>query len=854
MSSIYNILAKLNAVIGMDAPAAPKAEAKPLYESVEARGSITEAVRSLEAKFATFKESKLDDLADKKKEKDANSSAFDTKAKPAANKKEVKGTRYGADKADLDEGKLDDLADAKAEKEANAKPWEKKSSDKKSDTTKVAGNKYGGSKQADKDDLDEADDNVFHNPTLPANQQLSAPPQEINIDEAKVAPKFTVVASRRGKDRAVTRTIPELVEYYRYTLEVGKSYEHERGNAKINMNPKNIEALVKNLNYAKSNGAANGSPDTYYYVGDESQAEVEQPAIAEGKNHMGEREYQSYASWKAACKKAYPGCEYRGDKDICAATMGSKDVGEWDGAVGSVFVKQTNESKIDDLNDAKAEKEANAKPWEKKSSDKKSDTTKVAGDKYGGSKQADKDDLEEAYEFKSKDFKNSSKDLKKVTKKTVKEGRNHQSSEYTYEIVADTLHKEQPDLVADSQEFQDAVYHELMSLGMTPRSARHLTVYDEDFMTDTVSAYNHNKKNTVNHAHDAALEDITKLAGLAKPLPAGASTVGPLDEEDFPAAPPSDIRRYGIDEEDNDFSGDEFGGYDDVAPADEGDYLGTPGETYYSFEEWKDAVDAQTGGAYTIDSDDGHYTAHKTNDEGNSSYSPDELVGVWMEPDGEGKVYEANPVDESWDDTDGYESNDPTDPAYANKRTDLASTHEAPIKGSKFSMALEAAKANSEKEFAVDGTPYTVKESKIDDLNDAKAEKEANAKPWEKKSSDKKDDSKVVKGTQYGGSKQADEKDDVAESINLMRKLSGMPTVESAEKPRDIEYVNTPREKTAPVSAAIPSGTDLNKSKRQDPKTANKSANPLAQKVDEAKVIENALWNKYAGYIQDLMK
>jgi hypothetical protein len=61
---------------------------------------------------------------------------------------------------------------------------------------------------------------------------------------------------------------------------------------------------------------------------------------------------------------------------------------------------------------------------------------------------------------------------------------------------------------------------------------------------------------------------------------------------------------------------------------------------------------------------------------------------------------------------------------------------------------------------------------------------------------------------------------------------------------RDIEYVNTPNEKIAPLSAAIPNGTDLHKSKRQDPRTANKAANPLA--------VEESLWKDYESLISDI--
>jgi len=85
--------------------------------------------------------------------------------------------------------------------------------------------------------------------------------------------QYTVIVDRKGRERPVTGTIPELLDYFGYTLEVGKSYEHERGRYKINMNPKNIQSLVDNLNKAASNGAANGAPSTYYSVGESQVAE-----------------------------------------------------------------------------------------------------------------------------------------------------------------------------------------------------------------------------------------------------------------------------------------------------------------------------------------------------------------------------------------------------------------------------------------------------------------------------------------------------------------------------------------------------------------------------------------------------
>ena len=59
-------------------------------------------------------------------------------------------------------------------------------------------------------------------------------------------------------------TLQELVEAHRYTLETGASYEYEKGNKKINCNPKSISALINNLNKAVNNSAANGYSGVTY--------------------------------------------------------------------------------------------------------------------------------------------------------------------------------------------------------------------------------------------------------------------------------------------------------------------------------------------------------------------------------------------------------------------------------------------------------------------------------------------------------------------------------------------------------------------------------------------------------------
>lgn len=74
-----------------------------------------------------------------------------------------------------------------------------------------------------------------------------------------------------GNKMEVSGTLKELIKYYAYTLERGKAYEYERGNARISLRPRTIESLVRNVNEAYANCAANHhSPMYIELVGTES--------------------------------------------------------------------------------------------------------------------------------------------------------------------------------------------------------------------------------------------------------------------------------------------------------------------------------------------------------------------------------------------------------------------------------------------------------------------------------------------------------------------------------------------------------------------------------------------------------
>jgi hypothetical protein len=97
-----------------------------------------------------------------------------------------------------------------------------------------------------------------------------------DLEEARSDQVYTINTIRErmmgpSSTRSTSGTLAELLDYFGHTLETGKSYEHERGRYKINMNPKNIQSLVDNLNKAKSNAAANGHSSIYYEVAEQEQ-------------------------------------------------------------------------------------------------------------------------------------------------------------------------------------------------------------------------------------------------------------------------------------------------------------------------------------------------------------------------------------------------------------------------------------------------------------------------------------------------------------------------------------------------------------------------------------------------------
>jgi hypothetical protein len=93
---------------------------------------------------------------------------------------------------------------------------------------------------------------------------------------AKAAKTYAITSTSPYTGRSHTSrplTVEEAVEYFSYTLECGASWQHEKGNKKINRCPTTIKSLITNLNNAANNTASNGCGT--YYTAEEFVGELE---------------------------------------------------------------------------------------------------------------------------------------------------------------------------------------------------------------------------------------------------------------------------------------------------------------------------------------------------------------------------------------------------------------------------------------------------------------------------------------------------------------------------------------------------------------------------------------------------
>ena len=404
------------------------------------------------------------------------------------------------------------------------------------------------------------------------------------------------------------------------------------------------------------------------------------------------------------------------------------------------------------------------------------------------------------------------KEIAAVRGQKLKESRNAESSEYTYETIGRVLCDEQPHLDANSEAFVKAVYDELIEMKLTPKAARWLVNYDQDFLSDCATSYGH----FCASKEKEAMECGAPMNSFVSEQP----TIDAVQELDEIA------RLAGLTRED----------YNPMVPGDSASPL-----TY--------------AGCSKCNADPCCCEDEKAMDEG-MGCSEDELNEAATRKDFRMVADLLKSIPDMAKRTelamyhaDIFKQQNPrfkkemflaaagVDTTPIKDVEDEVLVGEAEVgEGNEFSGALAKAKAAGEKEFEVDGKKYTVKE----DIN--------------------------INVTANG-------EEDV---INLIRKLSGMEAIktvtdklsamsgeacgacgsspcgcesleEDSPMERDVEYTNTPREQVAGTDAAIAAGADLNRAKRQY-KKEYPGDNPMA--VKEA--IQNMLWNDYQSMINDV--
>lgn len=215
--------------------------------------------------------------------------------------------------------------------------------------TKTAGGmvhkgKYGSEYQGD--DGDEDDFDAWGN-KKPAAKKRDA--------EAKIAAKAAAPAKGKGRPSAAVQATDtgEKISDYRLWYHKSKRMHPER--KIVGSATKAIAVVPKGAKFAivgswdsssgsldKNAGKTLSADQLAAYKSAKGRPKKVREFIenlryvAEAKNHMDETEYNTYSGWRAACKRAGAD-KFDGDRDICQALKGGKGVGEWDGAVGTVY-------------------------------------------------------------------------------------------------------------------------------------------------------------------------------------------------------------------------------------------------------------------------------------------------------------------------------------------------------------------------------------------------------------------------------------------------------------------------------------------------------------------------------------
>jgi hypothetical protein len=766
---MYNILGVFKGLTKNTQEATPLNESvqQTVYEPVEPRGSIMQAVQSLEDKFKTFKESKAKpDFLDV--DKDGN------KAEPF--KKAVK------DKKAVDEGTI-------------AKP--KKDLKKHSATAK----RMATQKKADKDHeswLDNLEKTDPDHPSLKYRKQATNEGQGPYELYNPKHPKF-----KANHDKWMKKNPGKKLADFIEAMKKKEATMNEAIDDLTDLDDYQFADPDKDT-AVKPMSAKQAAADRRRRLQDIEDRKAEKDDWFSGKDKESNvRIHRAKLQDEPELDEATPtpppapaaGTKFTYDKSKLNPMTKAVDEVAPPGAKAERMVKHIKKGYAKDGNLSKKEKGiAYATAWKAK--------------KEGN--------LEEGTEFKDAGkIKNSAPNMKKAKLAKVTESRVMEETDYFYERIGKSLAEKNPNLDTATGEFEMAVRKEMVAQGIDPNRARNILLMDEDFLSDVATSYAHCCKDVsecgapINSfvGGTEELDEIAKLAGL--PVRETDIVYDQVNHEE----PQDTMDETALGAVAGGVAGAALG--KSPAAASMGAQIGDeliegPGVTVNGKE--VDINSIEVDGVNDWDSPDfaDAYITYATFADG-TPMSDEELVQL---------------------ETEHGDLVNQAAHGSLQSRADFLDEEDM-AEGNEFSGALAKAKAAGAKEFEVDGKKYTVKEDVNINIS-ANGDEDVLAL--------------VKKLAGLPGELVPSNIDEpMVDTGHSQVPLRNIPTLElpqDIEEERDVEYTNTPNEKIAPLSAAIPSGADLNRSKKQY-KKEYPGDNPMAVK-------EAALWKSYENMINDI--
>lgn len=456
---------------------------EPVYENVEPKGSITEAVKSLETKFAEFKESKVKpDFLDVDKDGD--------KAEPF--KKAVKDKKA---KKQVEEGQGPyELYNPKHPKfKANYEKYKAKNPDCTL-AEFVAAMKKREAK------MNEA---AYDEPAAPDAEAIAKRKRLQAIKDRQEDER-----AMGGKDETNTPIRKVAGKAYGGAAQADEPNEFEKGNfiqrkKSINLGPNDdLDEAVR----------IQGSAD---YDG----------KMAAPKNQRERDEFAARAKHERA--------RNRNDMPGAANRQGLKSVQNPDKPWGTK--QDLKATSVEEVAPPGAKAERMVKHIKKGYSKDGKLTKREKGIAYATAWKAKKAGVVEGTEFnRVGEIKNSVPNLKKAKPAKLKESKVMEETDYFYEKVGKALAEKNSYLDTAGSEFADAVRKEMVAQGIPPNRARNILLMDEDFLSDVATSYGHYCQVDAHSPLPAEidlnvieeLDEIAQLAGLAPKMSSTCESCG----------------------------------------------------------------------------------------------------------------------------------------------------------------------------------------------------------------------------------------------------------------------------------------------------------------------------------------